>query len=98
MALVGEHANCLIKCPGNFTTLLTNYSYWGSPGGKLDWGVQGDELHKFLKSASFGFRGQSGMPAATAAEPDVSWVNSLVKDGHTGDHFPQWLEQEQMVA
>ncbi|VAH13695.1 unnamed protein product [Triticum turgidum subsp. durum] len=74
---------------------------WGSPGGKLDWGVQGDELHKFRKSASFGFRGQSAMPAAspaTPAEPDVSWVNSLVKDGHTGDHFPQWLEQEQMVA
>ncbi|KAM3406811.1 hypothetical protein ACQJBY_000715 [Aegilops geniculata] len=74
---------------------------WGSPGGKLDWGVQGDELHKFRKSASFAFRGQSAMPAAapaTPAEPDVSWVNSLVKDGHTGDHFPQWLEQEQMVA
>uniref|UniRef100_M8CU69 Zinc finger CCCH domain-containing protein 33 n=1 Tax=Aegilops tauschii TaxID=37682 RepID=M8CU69_AEGTA len=62
---------------------------------------EGDELHKFRKSASFGFRGQSAMPAAapaTPAEPDVSWVNSLVKDGHTGDHFPQWLEQEQMVA
>ncbi|CAM0958116.1 unnamed protein product [Alopecurus aequalis] len=74
---------------------------WGSPSGKLDWGVQGDELHKFRKSASFGFRGQSAMPVtspATQAEPDVSWVNSLVKDGHAGDHFPQWLEQEQMVA
>jgi hypothetical protein len=35
---------------------------------------------------------------ATQAEPDVSWVNSLVKDGHAGDHFSQWLEQEQMVA
>ncbi|KAM0876749.1 hypothetical protein ACQ4PT_035967 [Festuca glaucescens] len=74
---------------------------WGSPSGKLDWGVQGDELHKFRKSASFGFRGQSAMPVtspATQAEPDVSWVNSLVKDGHAGDHFSQWLEQEQMVA
>uniref|UniRef100_A0ACD5W2P6 Uncharacterized protein n=1 Tax=Avena sativa TaxID=4498 RepID=A0ACD5W2P6_AVESA len=74
---------------------------WGSPSGKLDWGVQGDELHKFRKSASFGFRGQSAMPGtspAAQAEPDVSWVNSLVKDGHAGDHFPQWLEQEQMVA
>jgi hypothetical protein len=74
---------------------------WGSPGGKLDWGVQGDELHKFRKSASFAFRGQSAMPVATQAtpaEPDVSWVNSLVKDGHAGDHFSQWLEQEQMVA
>ncbi|KQK07846.2 zinc finger CCCH domain-containing protein 33 [Brachypodium distachyon] len=74
---------------------------WGSPSGKLDWGVQGDELHKFRKSASFGFRAQSAMPVAsqaTQAEPDVSWVNSLVKDGHSGDHFAQWLEQEQMVA
>ncbi|KAL5202708.1 hypothetical protein ABZP36_013660 [Zizania latifolia] len=76
-------------------------SDWGSPDGKLDWGVQGDELHKFRKSASFAFRGQSAMPAATqaiqAAEPDVSWVNSLVKDGHAGDIFAQWPE-EQMVA
>ncbi|KAF0923076.1 hypothetical protein E2562_003305 [Oryza meyeriana var. granulata] len=77
-------------------------SDWGSPDGKLDWGVQGDELHKLRKSASFAFRGQSAMPVATqaapATEPDVSWVNSLVKDGHAGDIFAQWPEQEQMVA
>uniref|UniRef100_J3M3M7 Uncharacterized protein n=1 Tax=Oryza brachyantha TaxID=4533 RepID=J3M3M7_ORYBR len=75
---------------------------WGSPDGKLDWGVQADELHKFRKSASFAFRGQSTMPVTTqatpTAEPDVSWVNSLVKDGHAGDIFAQWSEQEQMVA
>ncbi|XP_066360545.1 zinc finger CCCH domain-containing protein 33-like [Miscanthus floridulus] len=73
-------------------------SDWGSPDGKLDWGVQGDELHKFRKSASFAFRGQSPAPVPTPAEPDVSWVNSLVKDGHAGDIFAQWPEQEQMVA
>ncbi|CAD6334772.1 unnamed protein product [Miscanthus lutarioriparius] len=74
-------------------------SDWGSPDGKLDWGVQGDELHKFRKSASFAFRGQSPAPVPTpAAEPDISWVNSLVKDGHAGDIFAQWPEQEQMVA
>ncbi|CAN6349588.1 unnamed protein product [Urochloa humidicola] len=73
-------------------------SDWGSPDGRLDWGVQGDELHKFRKSASFAFRGQSPAPAPPAAEPDVSWVNSLVKDGHAGDIFAQWPEQEQMVA
>ncbi|CAN6340462.1 unnamed protein product [Urochloa humidicola] len=73
-------------------------SDWGSPDGKLDWGVQGDELHKFRKSASFAFRGQSPAPVPAAAEPDVSWVNSLVKDGHAGDIFAQWPEQEQMVA
>ncbi|KAL6864740.1 hypothetical protein ACP4OV_015891 [Aristida adscensionis] len=73
-------------------------SDWGSPDGKLDWGVQGDELHKFRKSASFAFRGQSAAPVASSGEPDVSWVNSLVKDGHAGDIFAQWPEQEQMVA
>ncbi|PAN17056.1 hypothetical protein PAHAL_3G104600 [Panicum hallii] len=73
-------------------------SDWGSPDGKLDWGVQGDELHKFRKSASFAFRGQSPAPVAAPTEPDVSWVNSLVKDGHAGDIFAQWPEQEQMVA
>jgi len=35
---------------------------------------------------------------AAPTEPDVSWVNSLVKDGHAGDIFAQWPEQEQMVA
>ncbi|KAG2616169.1 zinc finger CCCH domain-containing protein 33-like [Panicum virgatum] len=73
-------------------------SDWGSPDGKLDWGVQGDELHKFRKSASFAFRGQSPAPVPAPTEPDVSWVNSLVKDGHAGDIFAQWPEQEQMVA
>ena len=73
-------------------------SDWGSPDGRLDWGVQGDELHKFRKSASFAFRGQSPARVAAPTEPDVSWVNSLVKDGHAGDIFAQWPEQEQMVA
>ncbi|KAK2430321.1 zinc finger CCCH domain-containing protein [Trifolium repens] len=60
---------------------------WGSPDGKLNWTVQGEELNKLRKSSSFGFR-SSNTPlnqAATRAqendnEPDVSWVNSLVKD------------------
>jgi hypothetical protein len=74
-------------------------SDWGSPDGRLDWGVQGDELNKFRKSASFAFRGQTPPAPAQAAEPDVSWVNSLVRDGgHAGDIFAQWPEQEQMVA
>ncbi|AQK95313.1 Zinc finger CCCH domain-containing protein 29 [Zea mays] len=70
-------------------------SDWASPDGRLDWGVQGDELHKFRKSASFAFRARSPPPPA---EPDVSWVSSLVKDGHAGDIFAQWPELEQMVA
>nr|ARM20329.1 C3H29 [Santalum album] len=77
-----------------------NLSGWSSPSGKLDWGVQGEELSKLKKSASFAFRGgnaaaakKTSLMASTAEEPDVSWVNSLVKDvpsvgnGHFGsDH------------
>ncbi|KAJ4980184.1 hypothetical protein NE237_010964 [Protea cynaroides] len=67
--------------------ISSNYSNWGSPGGKLDWGIQGEELNKLRKSASFGFRNSSnnnGVPmvasASTADEPDLSWVEPLVKD------------------
>ncbi|MED6114813.1 hypothetical protein PIB30_084004 [Stylosanthes scabra] len=64
------------------------YSHWGSHDGKLDWPMHGEELNKLRKSASFGFR-SGGIPSPRAAtrmsaakvdEPDVSWVNSLVKD------------------
>ncbi|KMT05039.1 hypothetical protein BVRB_7g171990 [Beta vulgaris subsp. vulgaris] len=58
-------------------------SDWGSPDGKVDWGVQGDELNKLRKSASFAFRnnGSNSGPMRNAVnEPDVSWVHSLVKD------------------
>ncbi|KAH1263787.1 hypothetical protein AAZX31_02G279000 [Glycine max] len=64
-------------------------SGWSSPTGKLDWGVNGDELNKLRKSASFGFR-NSGVTASSSSSPiaqpefgteqDVSWVHSLVKD------------------
>ncbi|KAL5102386.1 hypothetical protein RYX36_006713 [Vicia faba] len=58
------------------------FSNWGSPDGKLDWTIQGEELNKLRKSSSFGFR-SSNTPLTTPEndnEPDVSWVNSLVKD------------------
>ncbi|KAG4952897.1 hypothetical protein JHK84_038945 [Glycine max] len=60
-------------------------SDWSSPTGKLDWGVNGDKLNKLRKSTSFGFRnsGVTASPIAQpefGAEPDVSWVHSLVKD------------------
>ncbi|RRT33864.1 hypothetical protein B296_00054514, partial [Ensete ventricosum] len=57
-------------------------SDWGSPDGKLDWGVQGEELNKLRKSSSFAFRGAAPATASTGMnEPDLSWVHSLVKDG-----------------
>lgn len=63
------------------------FSNWGSPDGNLDWTSHGEELNKLRKSSSFAFRATSTplTPAAARAqehdyEPDVSWVNTLVKD------------------
>jgi len=93
---------------------LSTFPNWGSPDGKVDWAMNGDELNKLRKSASFGFRSSNTpltkastkMPANVAGEPDVSWVNSLVKDAppesgvedqrkcHNGtEAIPAWLEQ-----
>nr|GMC63861.1 zinc finger CCCH domain-containing protein 29-like [Ipomoea batatas] len=84
-----------------------------SPGGKLDWGFNGDDLNKLKRSASFGIRGANAAASnrtpitpSHAHEPDVSWVHSLVKDVSRGgphDPNPSWIdqmyiEQEQMVA
>ncbi|XP_020578191.1 zinc finger CCCH domain-containing protein 33-like [Phalaenopsis equestris] len=41
------------------TTSSLGLSDWGSPKGKLDWGIQEDELNKLRKSASFNFRGNA---------------------------------------
>ncbi|CAO2817064.1 unnamed protein product [Amaranthus hypochondriacus] len=64
--------------------MSTNMTDWGSPNGKLDWGMNGQELNKLKKSNSFGIRGGSNNAIRTSPpgfnEPDVSWVNSLVKD------------------
>ncbi|KAF5752578.1 zinc finger CCCH domain-containing protein 29 [Tripterygium wilfordii] len=99
----------------------SNKSGWTSPDGRLDWGIQGDELNKLRKSASFGIRTRNASTTATADfraspvyEPDVSWVNPLVKDVNperqqynledgVRDSIPPWMEQlymeqEQMVA
>eukprot|EP00249_Psilotum_nudum_P020889 c27885_g3_i1 orf=264-2603(+) len=49
------------------------WSDWGSPTGKPEWGTSGDDLHKYRKSASFSINGSE--------EPDLSWVQRLVKEG-----------------
>lgn len=85
-------------------------SQWGSPDGKVDWGFNGEDQanNKFRKSASFGFR--NGVPVDIVGhEPDVSWVNTLVKDVSSvgvglyslpekqryggGEKLPPWVEQ-----
>ncbi|VFQ72822.1 unnamed protein product [Cuscuta campestris] len=85
------------------STMSSNLSSsdWGSPDGKPEWGFS-DVTNKLTKSASFAVRNGSGSPKRVPAarrgnEPDVSWVNSLVKD------VPSWMdqmyiEQEQAVA
>ncbi|XP_051121240.1 zinc finger CCCH domain-containing protein 29 [Andrographis paniculata] len=98
-------------------------SEWGSPNGKLEWGFNGEEANKLRKSASFGFRSGGNnvitptspsvaVAASIGDEPDVSWVNSLVKDvplqqqrqgGGVHDTMPHWfdqmyIEQEQILA
>lgn len=62
------------------TVVPSTFSDWGSPDGKLDWGIQGEELNKFRRSASFGVRSSGSSFATAVDEPDVSWVQSLVKD------------------
>lgn len=79
-----------LAASANSASMMSNLSDWGSPDGKLDWGIQGDELNKLRKSASFGFRNNDHVPVTASTElnsmplsfdePDVSWVNSLVKD------------------
>lgn len=68
----------------NVSAMPSNLSGWGSPDGKLDWGIQKEELNKLRKSASFGIRSSgSRFPTSEASvsdssvEPDVSWVQSL---------------------
>lgn len=49
------------------------WTKWGSPNGKLDWSVNGDEMSHVRKSTALE-RENNG------EEPDVSWVQSLVKE------------------
>ncbi|XP_044461936.1 zinc finger CCCH domain-containing protein 29-like [Mangifera indica] len=113
-----------LTAPSNPASMrMSNLSDWGSPDGKLDWGIPGDELSKLKKSASFGFRNNNlttvsataatgSMPSSNVDEPDVSWVNSLVRDvppagtgvfGTQRQQHNSWveqlyIEQEQTVA
>ncbi|GFS39263.1 zinc finger (CCCH-type) family protein [Actinidia rufa] len=84
------------------TALPSTLSDWGSPDGKLDWGIQKEDLHKLRKSASFGFRSNSNNSATPAAsmmatddEPNVCWVQSLAKDAPTVKSGPFNFEEQQ---
>ncbi|KAF7816110.1 zinc finger CCCH domain-containing protein 66 [Senna tora] len=79
-SVVNRHPE--LSSPVSAATKPCAFSNWGSPDGKLDWTIHGEELNKLRKSASFGFRSGSNntrMPE-NVDEPDVSWVHSIVKD------------------
>ncbi|KAH9605809.1 hypothetical protein KSS87_020403 [Heliosperma pusillum] len=47
------------------------WSMWESSNGQPDWSANGDELNRLKRSNTMGHNGE---------EPDLSWVQSLVKD------------------
>ncbi|KAJ7949167.1 Zinc finger CCCH domain-containing protein [Quillaja saponaria] len=64
--LASNHPASVVGSPVN------SWSRWGSPNGKAHWSVNEDELDRFRKS-SFEVGNNRG-------EPDLSWVQSLVKE------------------
>ncbi|CAI9103088.1 OLC1v1001522C1 [Oldenlandia corymbosa var. corymbosa] len=50
-----------------------SWNKWGSPSGKVDWSVNGVEFGQLKRSPSFEVNNNG-------EEPDVSWVQSLVKE------------------
>lgn len=90
-----------LSSPISSSGMSPHLSDWGSPDGKLDWGVQGDELNKMRKSASFGFRSNGssngGNPNSFNTghdEPDVSWVQSMVKEAPTAKSAQLSFEEQ----
>jgi len=52
---------------------VDSWSKWSNPNGKVDWSVNGEERIQLQKSCSFGLN-------RNGEEPDLSWVQSLVKE------------------
>ena len=67
---LGSNSTSVVGSPVN------SWSKWGSSNGKPDWAVSTDELGKHRRSSSFEL-GNNG------EEPDLSWVQSLVKESPT---------------
>ncbi|KAK7278898.1 hypothetical protein RJT34_23937 [Clitoria ternatea] len=62
-----------------------SWSRWGSSSGALDWAVDADELGKFRRSSSFRLRNNGG-------EPDLSWVQTLVRES------PSEVKEDSMMT
>lgn len=56
------------------TMAASKLSDWGSPDGKLNWGIQKDELNKLRKSASFGVRGSGNNVTSEEDQYFSPWV------------------------
>lgn len=67
---LGSNSASVVGSPVN------SWTKWGSSNGKPDWAVSTDELGKLRRSSSFEL-GNNG------EEPDLSWVQSLVKESPT---------------
>lgn len=66
--LGSNHTSSIVGSP------VHSWSKWGSPNGKVDWSVNnGDEMVRLNRTSSFEM-GNNG------EEPDLSWVQSLVKE------------------
>lgn len=73
---LGTNSPFNIGSPVNTTTTSSSWSKWGSPTGKVDWSVNVDDFGKLKRSSSFELNNNNN----GAEEPDLSWVQSLVKE------------------
>ncbi|KAL8109674.1 zinc finger CCCH domain-containing protein 30-like [Apium graveolens] len=64
----GSNNVSMVESPVN-----NSWSKWSSPSGKVDWSVNGDEHSWLPRSSSFDLN-------KNGEEPDLSWVQSLVKE------------------
>ncbi|CBI16373.3 unnamed protein product, partial [Vitis vinifera] len=80
---LGSNGAGIVNSPAN------SWSKWESPNGKIDWSVQGEELAWHRKTFSI---------EQNREGPDLSWVQSLVKEIDSIDHavLGAWLEQMQL--
>ncbi|CAK9139355.1 unnamed protein product [Ilex paraguariensis] len=65
---LGSNNGPVVRSPMN-----SSWSKWGSPNGKVDWSVNGGEPGRMRRSNSFELNNNG-------EEPDLSWVQSLVKE------------------
>lgn len=66
---------------------VNSWSNWGSPTGKVDWSVNGDDFGRLRKLPS------SDLGNNNVEEPDLSWVQSLVKESP-----PEMMTKEKLAA